>query len=349
MSRYTSPPPSRPRIVLGQIPKGYLGTKRTVQHIQVLIRAGAKDFYVRQKAIDILLAKGVRPKNYLGEIQALFQWVQRNVRYTKDPFRLEVLHAARRMLELRAGDCDDMTVLLGALLESIGHPVRLVLAGPDPLRPRLFTHIYLEVFHRGRWIPSDPTMPQPLGWAPRTVVRQVIAMERRPDMLAQDPELQGTVTAPEVPVWLRGLIRSVRREAVPARDARVKSLWDLLRQRRLLRRSPWLRAALRRIWERGLQARPRPAATRRLVRLLRRWGVLPPRPGRPTAVRPTAVRPLQPIRLQPVRPVAVRPVAVRPVAVRPAAVRPMAVRPMAVRPLRPAGRRLGMPPAPGRR
>ena len=119
VSRYSAAPSSAPRVTLGTIPSGYAGTLRTAAHVKRLIRDGVKDFYVRQKAIDILLACGVRPKNYLGEIQALFRWVQRHVRYTKDPFRVEVLHSPRRMLELRAGDCDDMTILLGSMLESI--------------------------------------------------------------------------------------------------------------------------------------------------------------------------------------------------------------------------------------
>jgi transglutaminase-like putative cysteine protease len=175
--RYIAPPLTPPQVLLGYIPKGYPGTLRTVSHIAVLIREGSKDFYVRQKAIDILLGKRVKPKHYIGEIKALFQWVQRNVRYTKDPFRLEVLHSARRLLELRAGDCDDMAILLGAMLEAIGHPVRLALTGPDPLRPRLFTHIYIEANHKGRWISLDPTMPHPMGWAPRTFVRKVIGLK----------------------------------------------------------------------------------------------------------------------------------------------------------------------------
>ena len=36
---------------------------------------------------------------------------------------VEVLHSARRMLELRAGDCDDMTILLGCARE-VGRPSR---------------------------------------------------------------------------------------------------------------------------------------------------------------------------------------------------------------------------------
>ena len=49
------------------------------------IKRGAKDFHVRQAAIAILRRRDVRPKDYLGEIKALFEWVQRHVRYTRDP------------------------------------------------------------------------------------------------------------------------------------------------------------------------------------------------------------------------------------------------------------------------
>jgi hypothetical protein len=189
--RYPAPRLGRPQVFSQRIPKGFAGTQQTVGRIRELIRAGAKDFYVRQKAIDILLAHRVRPKDYLGEIKALFEWVQHHVRYTKDPFRVEVLHTAPRMLALRAGDCDDMTILLGAMLESIGHPVRLVLTGPDPLRPRFFSHIYLEVQHKGRWIPLDPTMRFPMGWAPRTWTKTRVAL-REEDV---NPTRYGTATA----------------------------------------------------------------------------------------------------------------------------------------------------------
>jgi hypothetical protein len=314
MRRYIAPPLTPPQIYLGRIPKGYAGTKRTVEHIKALIRGGAKDFFVRQKAIDILLERGVRPKDYRGEIKALFEWVQQNIRYTKDPFRVEVLHSARRMLELRAGDCDDMTILLGDMLEAIGHPVRIVLAGPDPLRPRLFSHVYLEVYDKGRWIPLDPTMPYPMGWAPRGLVKEVIAIERRANMVSQATELQGTVTDAAVPDGLRRLIRAVRRQGLQPRDARVKSLWDLLRQRQLLGQSQWLRALLRGVWSRGLPARERPRTTRRVVRLLRSWGILPPPAGQ-VARRSTPIGLLQQVSIQPVRPVAVR--SARPVRMQP--------------------------------
>jgi hypothetical protein len=47
-----------PKIYLQKIPKGYWGTLKTIEHIIDLIKQGAKDFYVGQTAIDILLQRG---------------------------------------------------------------------------------------------------------------------------------------------------------------------------------------------------------------------------------------------------------------------------------------------------
>jgi transglutaminase-like putative cysteine protease len=167
----------RPRIFLGRIPKGHAGTRKTVEYIIRLIKEGAKDFCVRQTAIDILIQNGVQPKDYLREIKTLFDWVKSNIRYTRDIHRVELLHTARRMLELRAGDCDDMTILLAAMLKAIGHPVRLALVGFNPRRKALFTHIYLEAFCKGVWIPLDATMNKPMGWAPRADHKQYFPVD----------------------------------------------------------------------------------------------------------------------------------------------------------------------------
>ena len=49
----------------------------TARLIARLIRQGAKDFYVRQKAIEIFRAARVRPKDRFGEVCVLFDWVHR--------------------------------------------------------------------------------------------------------------------------------------------------------------------------------------------------------------------------------------------------------------------------------
>lgn len=173
---YRSSLPTPVKIYHTPIPKGYPGTMVTVCHIIGLIKRGAKDFWVRQKAITIFRQYGVRPKHYLGEVMALFDWVKKNIRYTRDIYKVELLHSARRMLQLRAGDCDDMTILLAAMLEATGHPVRLVLVGSDPRKRNRFSHIYLESQVNGRWIALDPTMAKPPGWAPKALIKRIITL-----------------------------------------------------------------------------------------------------------------------------------------------------------------------------
>ena len=138
-----------------------------------LIHKGARDFYVRQKAIEIFRAAGAQPKDRFGEVLSLFHWVRKNIRYTRDIFRVELLHTARRMLELRAGDCDDMTILLGAMLLATGHPVRIALTGFRPNKPHVYSHIYPEVNVKGKWIALDTTMDRPMGWAPPALWKRI--------------------------------------------------------------------------------------------------------------------------------------------------------------------------------
>jgi Transglutaminase-like superfamily len=263
--RYRLPGRPTPEITTYRIPSGPRGTERTVAHIKSLILEGAKDFSVRQKAIDILMARAVNPKDYLGEIKALFEWVQRNIRYTRDPFRVELLHSPMRMLELRAGDCDDMTILLGAMLESIGHPVRVVVVGPNPLRPGLFTHVYAEVSYLGRWIPLDPTMPYPMGWAPRAITKKVISLRRRPRMRYQAAHIGGTLAqAPPA-----DLVRAVRSIGLQPRDPRIRQVWNQLRARGVLNQDIWVKRLLRRLWRTGLRPGNRPRTAARLAAALR--------------------------------------------------------------------------------
>ena len=166
----------RPRIRVCRVPKGKTGTLVTARLIAQMIRDGAKDFCVRQKAIQIFRESGAPAKDRWAEVCALFHWVRSNIRYTRDIFRVELLHAPRRMLELQAGDCDDMTILLGAMLMSTGHPVRLVLAGFRANKPHSYSHIYLEAGVRGKWIGLDATMKRPIGWAPPSLWKRICAV-----------------------------------------------------------------------------------------------------------------------------------------------------------------------------
>lgn len=168
-----------PKIIRVKVPRGPRGTLRTAHMIGDLVLEGAKDFYVRQKAIEIFREYGVRPKDRFGEVCALFDWVRKNIRFTRDIFRVELLHTARRMLELRAGDCDDLTITLGAMLVSTGHPVRLALVGFRPERPHAYSHIYPEVNLNGRWIAIDPSVQsRPMGFAPPALWKRICELTK---------------------------------------------------------------------------------------------------------------------------------------------------------------------------
>jgi transglutaminase-like putative cysteine protease len=167
----------QPRVQVIRVPHGNPGTLETARIIARMICEGAKDFYVRQKAIEIFRAFRVPPKDRWGEVRSLFEWVRRNIRYTRDIFRVELLHTPRRMLELRAGDCDDMSILLGSMLLSTGHPVRLVLVGFRPHKPHIYSHIYPEVNVCGRWIPIDATVSQSIGWAPPALWKRIYEID----------------------------------------------------------------------------------------------------------------------------------------------------------------------------
>jgi len=122
--------------------------------------------------------------------------------------------------------------------------------------------------------------------------------------------------------WLRALLHGIREAGVQPNDPRVKALWQLLRRRQLLARSPWARSRLRFIWQKGLSARPRPNTIARLLALLRnrapltagplqrQWSTVPRR----AVMARSPMRRLQPVvvrRVATLRPVG-RPRPVRP-------------------------------------
>ena len=72
-----------PRIRIVKIAPGKPGTIQVAQIIGRMICAGTRDFFVRQKAIEIFREAEVKPKDRWGEVCALFSWVQKNIIHTR--------------------------------------------------------------------------------------------------------------------------------------------------------------------------------------------------------------------------------------------------------------------------
>lgn len=109
----------------------------------------------------------------MAEIQALFQFVQNSIRYTRDIRGVETLQPADYVLSRRTGDCDDKGILLASMLEAIGHPTRFVALA---FKPGKFSHVLVETrrSHKNDWISLETTEPVRLGWYPPDVVNRLV-------------------------------------------------------------------------------------------------------------------------------------------------------------------------------
>lgn len=147
---------------LVNIPNGSAGVFTTASTMRQLINAYKTDVEIRTTAANIVFL--TPEKDDFAEVEAVYNWVRDHVRYLKDVNQVETLTTPDRTLQLRYGDCDDQVVLLGSMLESIGYPTRIVLAGYSD--PGVYEHVYLQACVQNQWVDLDPTEQIPMGFAP---------------------------------------------------------------------------------------------------------------------------------------------------------------------------------------
>lgn len=129
-----------------------------------LAREGSHSYEVRSAATKIV--HDVPSKQVAGELAALYRWVRDNIRYRFDPVELEWVQSPTRTMLERAGDCDDMAVLLAALAGSLGHRYRFLTVGP---RAGVMKHVAVEVWDGKGWVTLDPVLePARSSTAPRS-------------------------------------------------------------------------------------------------------------------------------------------------------------------------------------
>lgn len=189
-----------------------MGHPERLQVFRKIAMQRGRDPRIANLAIRILKNNKVQPRAFEKQASALLKWVQNNIYFANEPG--ERLQDPIRTLKVRYGDCDDASMLLAALFESINLPWRYVLSGriktPDgkfqKIRyiegtdPSIFdskdvkwVHIYLVVgtppFQPDTWYFAEPTIKGvPLGW-------DVVSGDKAylPEMLAQ-PRRKGSVS-----------------------------------------------------------------------------------------------------------------------------------------------------------
>lgn len=101
-----------------------------------------------------------------GDIAQVWNFAVLNVRYVRDPDDYDFFCTVKHTLEAGMGDCDDYTILIGALLKSLGF--RDVRARVISVDGRRWAHVYNMVAayrNGGELIALDPTVKDSVpGW-----------------------------------------------------------------------------------------------------------------------------------------------------------------------------------------
>lgn len=125
---------------------------------------------MRKKAFDI--TKGIKKDSRTGMADRrdfgsiadeIYNWINKNIAYTRDPDGIEYLQSPLKTLEYGFGDCDDHSILAGALLSSLGVPVQLKVIKANPEQKDLYSHIYVVYFDNGQWKAFDTTLHTQAG------------------------------------------------------------------------------------------------------------------------------------------------------------------------------------------
>lgn len=145
--------------------------KQTLKLMSLLTKTGKKSGEVRQKALS--LTQGLRSKDRIGEIKALWSYVKNNIRYVRDIRNVETVQTPEQTLRQGSGDCDDKSLLLASLLESIGHPSAFWCIGTEPGK---FSHVLvLTRIGPKKWLPLETTVAEAdFGWTPPVVKSQMV-------------------------------------------------------------------------------------------------------------------------------------------------------------------------------
>jgi transglutaminase-like putative cysteine protease len=158
------------RATLQAIPSGVAGVRETLRQMSALVQQGKTSMPIRTLALNIV--KGLPPKAWKAEVEAVYNWVLENIRFVKDVRGVETLATPQKTLEFGQGDCDDQATLIAALLESIGHPTRFVAMGFSPSH---YSHVFTETKIGDSWVSLETTVIGAyMGWSPPGIRAKMI-------------------------------------------------------------------------------------------------------------------------------------------------------------------------------
>lgn len=144
-----------------------------------LTHGGLRDPQMRH--IGLLVTQHCPPRNDKCELQAIFDFIVKNVRYTGDIVFKDTFQSALRTLQYGGGDCDDHAVLGAVLAMENGFQTKFRITSNTG---KSWDHIYLMAgipkHAPKKWVALDTTMgPGKFGHQPpRSKHRDFMVKER---------------------------------------------------------------------------------------------------------------------------------------------------------------------------
>lgn len=146
--------------------------RETLRRIGAAIHRASVYPPIRNHAAAIATTAG--PKDFMGQLNAVYDDFIKRWRYVKDPLTKELVTSSPQAvwrltmagdgigvgLGKGAGDCDCATVALGAELESIGFKIRIATTANKKAPPgKLFSHVFIQAHVPGHgWVTVDPVL-----------------------------------------------------------------------------------------------------------------------------------------------------------------------------------------------
>lgn len=133
---------------------------KALSGIAQLIKEGREHPEIIEVTRQVILQSGVRFGDDVGELDAIYQFVDGRVRYIRDPYQRDIYQSAIDTLnKFKTGDCEDQTILMGSMALTVGYPLSIKLASVDG---KIWDHIYplagLPPESPTRWVAMDATL-----------------------------------------------------------------------------------------------------------------------------------------------------------------------------------------------
>lgn len=157
--------------VLRDLPMGS-ETRQTLRYMRDMVHAALTDPAQEIRLQALSITASCRERDWYGEVATLQEWVRDNIKFVRDPEQFELVQTPQKTLEIGAGDCDDKSTLLAALLCALGHPAQFVAIGFEGAP---HSHVLVRTKVGDTWLPCETILRGvTVGWWPQGVTSSYI-------------------------------------------------------------------------------------------------------------------------------------------------------------------------------